>query len=210
MKLEKLIKSEHIAGRFYAALENGESLKVDIGVIADMGLFAGRELSDDELTALRESSEGFEAKERALNMLAARQMSRRELTRKLREKGVSEAAAEAAADTMERIGAVNDAEYAASIVRHYSKKGYGVGRVKQELMRRGVDRELWEAALGELPDTDSLLDELIDRRLRGTAPDKKELKRLTDMLARRGFSWGEISAALRRFGERENYYEEID
>ena len=207
MKVEKLVKSEHIADRFYAVLEGGESVKVDINVIADLSLCAGRDLSDEELRELRSRSAEFEAKERALKMLASRQMSRRELMRKLTDKGVSDEAAGFTADLMERIGAVNDAEYAASIVRHYSKMGYGAARIRQELVRRGVDKELWDEALSELPEADDKLDELIMRRLRGQEPDEKELKRLTDMLIRRGFSWGEVRAALERYNEGLELYE---
>ena len=201
MKIEKLIKSEHVADRFYAALENGERVKVDVNIIADLSLYAGRELSDAELTELRSRSGEFEAKQRALRLLSSRQMSRRELRKKLTEKGATDEAADAAADLMERIGAVNDAEYAASIVRHYSKMGYGAGRIRQELLRRGVDKELWDDALSGLPESGDKLDELITRRLRGGDPDEKELKRLTDMLIRRGFSWSEVRASLARYNE---------
>ena len=41
--------------------------------------------------------------------------------------------------------------YAGVIVRHYGAMGYGPGRVKQELHRRGVPRELWDEALAQLP-----------------------------------------------------------
>lgn len=201
MRVEKLIKSQHVADRFYAALENGESIKVDINIIADLSLYAGRELTDEELNELQARSGAFEAKERALKLLSSRQMSRKELKKKLAEKGATDEAADAAADIMERIGAVNDAEYAASIVRHYAKMGYGAGRIRQELMRRGVDKELWDDALSEMPEGGDKLDELIARRLKGRDPDEKELKRLTDRLIRRGFSWSEVRAALARYNE---------
>ena len=38
------------------------------------------------------------------------------------------------------------------------------------------------------------------KRLGWTAPDPKDLKRASDALARRGYGWGEINAALRRYG----------
>ena len=50
-------------------------------------------------------------------------------------------------------------EYAAMIVRHYSAKGYGENRIKAELSRRGIARELWEDALVFLPEPDETLQE---------------------------------------------------
>lgn len=198
MKIEKLTQSKNVPDRWYLELENGETLKVGIAQIADFSLFTGRELTDDELDALRASSSESNAKARALRIIGTRQMSRREITDRLRRKGETEENAESAADWLERIGAVDDAEYAACIVRHYSQRGYGEGRIRSELMRRGVPRELWDEALSErISDTDAL-DRLIKSRLHGGAPDKKELKKLTDALLRRGYNWDEIKEALER------------
>lgn len=64
-------------------------------------------------------------------------MSRRDLERKLREKGASEAEAHYAAEWMEAIGAINDADYAAALVRHCGEKGYGPARVREKLHEKG-------------------------------------------------------------------------
>lgn len=195
----KLTQSQKLKDRWYADFDTGESLAVNVALIADFSLFTGRELTDPEFAALTAAVSKMEAKARALRLLGARPMSRRELTDKLQEKGVTPEDAQEAADYLERLGYLNDAQYAASLARHYSQKGYGPARVRQELYRRGVPRELWEEALAELPEDTKALDSLIDRRLRGTQPDRKELRRLTDMLLRRGFSWGQVKSALNRY-----------
>jgi regulatory protein len=97
------------------------------------------------------------------------------------------------------IGALNDRAYASVLVRHYSEKGYGAARIKDEFFKRGVPRELWEEALSELPEMEDSIDVFILRKLRGEAPDEAELRRVSAALARRGFSWEEIRAALERF-----------
>jgi regulatory protein len=201
VKVEKLTKSQHMADRWYLVLSNGESVKADLNMIADLSLYEGRELTDEELSELLERASLFGAKERAYGMLSTRQMSRKELTEKLTKKGETAEDAEAVSELMERIGAINDSEYARTIVRHYAKKGYGEGRIKNELSRRGIPKELWEEALSEKPESDDTLDRLIASRLKGETPDKKELKKLTDMLLRRGFSWSEIKSALGRYDE---------
>lgn len=210
MEITKLIKSQHVEGRWYAELDESDSIKVDINMIADFALYVGRELSDEELCELKEAESRLNAKERALRMLSTRQMSRKELTDKLTQKGESPEAADAAAELMERVGAIDDGEYAGTIVRHYSKKGYGAGRIKNELSRRGISKELWDEALRQMPESDDTLDALIERKLRGREPDKKELKKVTDMLLRRGFSWSEIKSALGRYDEMLDTLEEIE
>ena len=200
LKLTKLTKSVHMAERYYAELENGERLSVDLAAVADLSLYDGRELNDEELASLREHSKRFGAKERALRLLEKRQMSRRELIKKLVEKGEEEASAEYAADLMERVGAINDREYAGAVARHYKRMGYGAGRVRQELLKRGIDRELWAEAIDEAPENSGKLDALLERKLRNADfSDRKEVKKATDMLLRRGFSWSEIKEALGRY-----------
>ena len=198
-KVTKLTESKNVKDRWYADIEGGESLKINLAIIADYSIFTGRELSEEELSSLRAAASRMNAKARALRILGVRAMSRRELTDRLTEKGETPEDAEEAADYLESLGFLDDARYAESISRHYTQKGYGRARVRQELFRRGVPKELWEGALAELPEEPEAIDALIERRLRGAEPDRKELKRLTDMLLRRGFSWGEIRSALNRY-----------
>ena len=141
------------------------------------------------------------AKEKALKLLEKRDYSRTELIRKLTEKGFEETEAAEAVESLVSLGFVDDARYAPIVVRHYSKKGYGAGRIKAELSRRGVPKELWEDALEEISDSGDTLDAIISQKLGGRDPDRKELKKLTDMLLRRGFSWGDIKTALGRYDE---------
>ena len=72
-------------------------------------------------------------------------------------------------------------------------------RVREELRRRGVDRELWDAALEELPEAEDTLDALIRKKCRGDLSDPREKKRLSDALLRRGFSWSDVRAAMARY-----------
>ena len=138
---------------------------------------------------------------RAANMVSARPLSRRELTKRLCEKGAAEADAEETADWLEEIGALNDGDYAAMLARHYSGAGYGEAKIRDELYRRGVPRELWEEALSALPEAQETIMRMIAQKTKGRALDEKGRKRLSDMLLRRGFAWRDVRAALARFCE---------
>ena len=133
-------------------------------------------------------------------MAAARPLSRKELTDRLARREDDRAGAEEAADWLEGLGLLNDGEYARTVVRHYAAKGFGVKKIRDELYRRGVPRELWEDALAGLDDPAETLDRLLAARLKGREPDREALKKASDYLARRGFGWQDIAAALRRYG----------
>ena len=96
---------------------------------------------------------------------------------------------------------MDDAAYAGAIARHYAAGGYGAGRVRQELQKRGVPRELWDEALAQMPDSAVAIDRFLHSRLKGRPADHVMLKKLSDALLRRGFSWTDIRPALNRLGE---------
>ena len=158
-------------------------------------------MDQEALGRLKEAAGVSNTRAAAADLIGKRAMSRRDLERKLQEKGASEAEARYAAEWLEAIGALNDAEYAAALVRHYSGMGYGPARVREKLYEKGVPRELWEDALEELPEESGQVEAFLRRKLRGRIPDEKEKRRLTNALLRRGFPWGEVRDAWRRMGE---------
>lgn len=201
MRVERIEASKHKKGRILVFLEDGACLKITEQELLDFGLRSGDELDEAGLGRLKEAAGVSSTKATAADLIGKRAMSRRDLERKLREKGASEAEARYAAEWLEAIGALNDAEYAAALVRHYAQLGYGPARVREKLYEKGVPRELWEEALEELPAGGGQLEEFLRSKLRGRVPDEKEKRRLTNALLRRGFPWGEVKAAWRRLGE---------
>ena len=149
-----------------------------------------------------------QAKARALRILERRDVSRKELTDKLTAKGESPEDAAAVADWLEDLGVINDARYAGMVVRHYAAKGYGKSRIQNELYRHGIGKELWEEALEQYPEQEETIDRLLRARLKHPDPDRAEIKKATDALLRRGFSWSEINAAKDRVLGSNDYYEE--
>ena len=201
MRVEEVKKSQRKQGRFLVRLEDGGILRVTEDELLRFGLREGLELGEDELESLRASAKASQTKAAAARMIGSRALSKQELTRRLMKKGSDAGDAQAAADWLEEIGAVDDENYAAALVRHYGGKGYGPARVRDELRRRGVDRGLWDSALEEMPEAAEILDRLL--RKRGDLSDPKERRRASDALLRRGFSWEQVRAALGRYAEME-------
>ena len=201
MKIIKLSPSQHKKGRFLVTLENGDLLRVSENEMISFSLYNDMELDDETLERLRQSTSLTFFKEYALNALSARPMSRHELRRKLEEKECPPLQAMEIVDRLTELGYLNDAAYAVTLVRHYTAKGYGPYKIRDELFRRGVPREYWDDALGQAEIPEEAIDAFLSRKLRGIDhPDRKDLKRVSDALARRGFSWNDISTALRRYG----------
>ena len=225
MRIEKLEPSRHKQGRWLVWFEDGSLLRVSEGDVVRLSLYQGQELSEQEATALTAAAGQSKLVERAADLLSARSMSRRELVDKLttpprrRRKPGEEPGpepdpevlaaeretlliqAEAAADRMERLGLLDDRAYAEAIVRHYGGKGFGERKLRDELYRRGVPRELWDEALAGRERGGEDLYRLAERKLHGQPSTRENLKRVSDFLARRGYGWEEISAALERLGE---------
>ena len=184
-------------GGLSVILEDGEEIKTTLGVVTDLRLFSGRDLDDSALEDLRLASRRALARDRALAIVSQRQMSRRELGGKLRDKGVDEETTAWCVDWITEHGFIDEESYAAAIARHYAAKGYGEGRVRQELMRRGIPRELFDDAFAAMPEGDEKLDRFIAARLRDP-DDRDEVRKLSAALYRRGYSGEEIREALRR------------
>ena len=200
MRIERIEASKHKRGRVLVFLEDGACLKITEQELLDFGLRAGDDLNEATLAKLKEAAGVSNVKATAADIIGKRAMSRAALEKKLKEKGASEADARYAAEWLEAIGAINDADYAALLVRHYGEMGYGPARVREKLYEKGVPRELWDEALDQLPEGGNQIDRFLQGKLHGRTPDEKEKKRLTDALLRRGYSWGDVRAAWNRLG----------
>ena len=200
MRIDRIEASKHKRGRVLVFLEDGACLKITEQELLDFGLRAGDDLNEATLARLKEAAGVSNVKATAADIIGKRAMSRASLEKKLKEKGASEADARYAAEWLEAIGAINDADYAALLVRHYGEMGYGPARVREKLYEKGVPRELWDEALDQLPEGGNQIDRFLQGKLRGRTPDEKEKKHLTDALLRRGYSWGDVRAAWNRLG----------
>lgn len=202
MRIEQLKPSQRVKGRWLAVMEDGSILRVSEGEVIDFALYEGKELASEEADRLTQAARSSNLKEKALSLLTVKPQSRKELERKLEQWEADGQEAAAICDRMEELGLLNDAAYAVQVVRHYSAKGYGEHKLRDELYRRGVPRDLWQQALGQAEDPTRAIDEFIAKKLAGKQPDRKLLQKVSDALIRRGFGWEDVRDALNRYGAR--------
>lgn len=198
MKIDKVEPSARVKGRILVYFEDGTLLKATEKEVLDFSLYAGREICEEERCALEKAAASSCTKNKAVAMIGARALSKKELEKRLLQKGEDAQDAAQAVQWLEEIGALDDRSYASSIVRHYSVMGYGPAKIRDELYRRGIPREMWEEALAQAPDPAEAIERYIASKLRGKAADEKQLKRISDGLRRRGFHWEDIREAVCR------------
>ena len=199
MVIQELKPSKHIADRWLVMLEDGSILRVGENEILQFSLYQGRTLTEEEGERLLDCARRSGLKEKALELLTRKPMSRKELEHKLSQWEAGESEQAEICDRLEELGILDDGRYARQVVCHYAAKGYGTRKLRDELYRRGVPRVFWEEALEQVEDCGGVLDAFLEKKLKGSH-DPKDLKRASDALARRGYSWSEIREALNRYG----------
>ncbi|HWV24037.1 MAG TPA: regulatory protein RecX [Thermomicrobiales bacterium] len=164
------------------------------------GLKKGDVLDEEAIALLLRQDEAKKAIARALNLIAYRPRAAGELATKLREKGFSPDAVEAAVARMTDLGYLDDRDFADRWVEsRQSGRPRSVRMLKQELRQKGVDREIVESAV-ENAGIDEFGDALELARKRATSmtgldPITRE-RRLGGYLARRGYGFDIIRRVL--------------
>ena len=198
MKLEKL---EPLDSPNYLRLifEDGKRLKAPAFKVVELGLTPGAEVTPEVFLALENAQSLASCKERAVRILTASGLSKKELRKRLVQKGESEEDAEAAVAWLEELHLIDDLETAKQLVRSACLRGYGAARAKSILYEKGIPKELWDEALAELSEMDDAIDTFLRRKLDGRTLDAKQIKKTVDALLRRGHSYHDIQAGLRRY-----------
>ena len=163
-------------------------------------LSVGDEIEIEEYADSIAALQFNDAYEFALTCLDFSQRSSAELIKKLISRGYVRPAAEAAVARLEEVGIVDDARYAKRIAETGTRKNVGIYAMKRKLMAKGFSEDDTESALEALDSAQQL------EACRATAdkyrskyaalPPREARMKLSQALARRGFSWDTISSVL--------------
>ena len=195
MRIEKLKTTPDRAGRYWITLDNGEKLALYRQTVEDFTLYTGKELSNEEWEALQESAGKMSARMRAVRIVTASAVSKRDLQERLVRKGEDPTQAREAVDWMESLSLVDDRKTAEHVVENCIRKGYGLSRAKQALYEKRIPKELWDDVLADYPDQIDKITQYLSTRL--TDPeDEKQVRRAIDALIRRGHRYADIRRAL--------------
>ena len=195
MRIDGLKNAPDRAGRYWVTFSDGSRLGLYRQTVEDFGLYPGKELSDTELEALRSAAGQMSAKMRAVRIVSAASVSKRDLEQRLVRKGEDPEQAKAAVQWMSDLNLVDDRATAEQVVHSCISKGYGIARAKQALYEKRIPKEYWQDALEDYPDQTEKIQAFLRSRLDGDS-DEKQVRRAIDALIRRGHSYGTIKKAL--------------
>ena len=173
--------------------------------VEDFRMYPGMEV--DNLDAIRETNSRYSAKMRAVRIVSASAVSKRDLETRLVRKGETEEQAKEAVKWLSDLNLVDDRQTARQIVDSCIRKGYGLQRAKQALYEKQIPKSLWEEALEGYPDQLEAIVRLLQQKLRDP-DDPKQVKRAIDAALRRGHSYGSVKRALELIGTESDFEEE--
>ena len=176
--------------------------------VEEFGLYSGRELSDEEWKALLEHAGQTSARMRAVRIVSATNVSKRDLEDRLVRKGEAPDQARQAVEWMEELRLLDDRNTAEQVVHSCIAKGYGLARAKQALYEKRIPKEYWEEALTDYPDQMDYILRFLRRSLDEDSDDR-QVKKAVDALLRRGHSYGRIREGLKTISvEAEDFLED--
>ena len=166
-------------------------------------------LSCEQFDTLDYDAKLWEAVKKAYDLLAYGDNSKKRLSEKLRQRGFDREIAEEAVEYAERLGVVDEKRQLEHVVGQLVSKCYGRSRIKQELIRKGISREIIDEYLDDLleeVDFDALLEKLlrkkVDFEMIGSGPEgRKYREKVISAMFRYGYSPDEVRRKLREICE---------
>ena len=196
MVITEIKKNKNAPG--FSIIADGEFLfSLDGETILKEGIKKGMEISESEADALKFKSDYFKAKEKALRLLDRRAHSKAEIIRKVSENYPKEVAVKVA-ERLEEIGLINDESFARIYFKELSEvKKFGINRIKTELYKRGIAKEIIEVLSEELSDNEPYKKVLLEIKRRPfDFSSEKEKRRVFNKFLRNGYSYDDIKTAF--------------
>ena len=208
MRINLLKTAPDRAGRYWVTFDDGTKMALYRQTVEDFGLYSGMELTDDQMAALEKAAGQWSAKMRAVRIVSATNVSKKDLEQRLVRKGEDPEQAREAVQWMEDLHLVNDQNTAEQVVHSCISKGYGLQRAKQVLYEKRIPKEYWDDALADYPDQWEKIESFLRSHLDADS-DEKARKKAIDALLRRGHSFGIIRQVLSELSfDTEDYFED--
>ena len=175
--------------------DDGSLMRLYRQTIQDFGLYSGLELTEEEMAKLAEAAGQMSAKMRAVRIISASGVTKRELEHRLIQKGENPEQAKQAVQWLSEMDLVDDAKTAQQIVERCISKGYGLARAKQALYEKRVPKHLWEEALSDYPVQNAHILSYLENHPE-IREDRKARDRAINALLRRGHTYSEIRRGM--------------
>ena len=190
----------HQNGKVQITADSGREFLIPLSVFKQQPLSEGEVVNLDIYAQNLAARLHRHALDRAVKYLAARPRSRKEVETRLRQYGYPDDTVEMVLFKLEKVGVLNDPSFAEQWAHARSEKGRGKTTIARELYQKGISKETAEAVLEDLDEEQQLakaraLAEKWAPRYRGE-DRQAALRKLTQALIRRGYTWEIAKAAV--------------
>jgi len=202
--------------RFNIFLDGVFVFGADEDLVVDYRLIIGKEITPSDLEKLLKGSEIGKLMERMYRLFNIRQRSEKEVReyirnlsfkRKLKDREeISEFATNSLIEKLQKKGMLNDLEFARSWMEARGKK-FGINRIKQELYKKGINREIIEEVMNSefrVQNSETVAENQLERKLERWKNLKpmEFRKKAFDFLLRRGFEYEIVKNIVEKIMEK--------
>lgn len=184
------------------SFSTGESAELPHGVLLLHRLAKGKLIETLEYLQLKEESDRYLCRQKALKYLSIRNRSSAEMETYLRKKDFSKEIIREVLAGVREAGYIDDLEFARAFIRYRrGRKVVGEHLLRSELYRKGVARDLVSRALAETRPEAADPDEvfrLARKKLQSLGTKRNRTQKLAHFLRQRGFDGEAIRAVLDR------------
>jgi regulatory protein len=171
-------------------------------LVYQMGLATGQELTQEQLSQLRDEEALQQAVDRALNFLSFRPRSRAEIRRYLKGKAVEPTVIKAVLQRLDHLELINDRDFASFWIENREQfSPRGAQALKNELRMKGVGREIIDELVSNEQDEDLAMQaarkKAISLMQQANMDYATFCRRLGSFLQRRGFDYEVTSRTVK-------------
>lgn len=188
-------------GRYKIEIDGESRFVLYKGELRTYHLKEGERISEEALTEISSEILPRRAKLRSMNLLKSRTYTEHQLREKLRQGFYPEAVIDEAVEYVKSFHYIDDRQYAKDYIVYYSESR-SRGRITQDLIKKGIAKELINEIYGEeieedLPDETVLMEKWIQKRnYNRDLADYKERQKMGAFLYRKGFSLDKIEKMI--------------
>ncbi len=195
MRISKVSPAVKTAGRYNIYVDGKYSFSLDELQLVQNGLHSGLEISEAQLEQLKSESDFGKNYIRAVDLISRRLRSEREIRDYAFRKQWTKSNTERVIERLKARGYLDDRRFAELFFssRHQSGR-YSLKRIRLDLVKKGISSDIIDDLCQANGDSAALL-KLIKKRINKYDDENK----LIAYLARNGFRYDDIKAALDRY-----------
>ncbi len=210
MKITKIEEQKKNKSRLSVFIDGEFSFGADNYTILSHHLSEGDEITESELSNIKNTAVFEDAKSYAARLISAKSYTVKAMKEKLRAHIGDEEIVEKTIDFLKEYKLLDDEDYA----RRYAHdlihlKKYGIRQVKWKLHEKGIPDTITEEIIEELNFDDTIsenLESLIEKKLSGNY-DIKNIMKVKRYLASRGYGFDEINRAFSKIKAEDGEYD---